>query len=369
MIVGVLGGGQLGRMLALAGYPLGIRFRFLDPDAACPAGEVGGLVVGRYDDEQALAEFVRGVDVVTYEFENVPAGAARWLTEHVEVFPPEGALATAQDRLREKACFAEVGIATARHRAAGTLTELASAVKDVGAPCVVKTVRDGYDGKGQAVVRSEGDVERAWAAVGAGKGGANLVVEEFVRFEREVSVVGVRGRDGEMAFYPPTENVHVGGILARSLAPAPRVEPGARGTLEGAMGRVMERLGYVGVLAIEFFDLGGGRFLANEMAPRVHNSGHWTIEGAECSQFENHVRAVCGMPLGSTSARGHSIMLNIIGGRPDLDALLAMPGVHVHMYGKSPRPGRKLGHLTVCGPDGAAVGEIASRAAGALRNR
>jgi 5-(carboxyamino)imidazole ribonucleotide synthase len=329
---------------------------------------VGGLVVGRYDDERALAEFVRGVDVVTYEFENVPAAAARWLTEHVRVYPPEGALATAQDRLEEKACFAQLGIGTPANRPATTLDELRAAVAEVGTPCVVKTVREGYDGKGQAVIRSEADVERAWGAVSGGKATANLIVEAFVRFRRELSMLGVRSRDGVDVFYPPVENVHVGGILARSTAPAPACDERTRAAMESATGKILDHLGYVGVLAVEFFEVAPGQVLANEMAPRVHNSGHWTIEGAECSQFENHVRAVCGMPLGSTAVRGHSVMLNVIGGDPDVGGLLGLPGVHVHMYGKTPRAGRKLGHVTVCGADAAGVEALARRVAAALRN-
>ncbi len=380
MIVGVLGGGQLGRMLALAGYSLGIRFRFLDPDAGCPAGEVGELVVGDYGDERALAEFVRGVDVVTYEFENVPARTARWLTEHVSVYPPEGALATAQDRLAEKACFAAEGIEPAPHAKVDTEAEFRAAIERVGMPCILKTRRMGYDGKGQWVIRSAADADRAWGQAStrpmlpiAKPGqGTDLILEGFVSFQRELSMLGVRGRDGEMRFYPPVWNTHVSGILARSVAPASGVGEAQREAMERATGRVMERLGYVGVLAVEYFDVGGGRFVANEMAPRVHNSGHWTIEGAECSQFENHVRAVCGLPLGSTEVRGHSVMLNVIGGEPDVRGLLGLSakgaGVHVHMYGKMPREGRKLGHVTVCGEDARAVEALAGRAAGMLRN-
>lgn len=373
MTVGVLGGGQLGQMLALAGGAMGMKFRFLDPDAACPAasvGEVGGLEVGAYDDESALAKFVRGVDVVTYEFENVPARTARWLTEHVPVFPPEGALATAQDRIAEKACFNAVGIETAPHAKVDTAEEFRAAVERIGMPCILKTRRFGYDGKGQWVIRTAADCKRAWAEASDGQNGgaADLILEGFVPFVRELSVLGVRGRNGECRFYPPVWNTHERGILARSVAPAPDVSDAQRQAMESATRRVMERLEYVGVLAVEYFDMGRGRFVANEMAPRVHNSGHWTIEGAPCSQFENHLRAVCGLPLGPTDARGSSVMLNVIGGEPDMGELRAMRGVYVHMYGKTARAGRKLGHVTVCAGDAQAAAAIADCAAGSLRN-
>lgn len=368
MRVGILGGGQLGRMLALAAAPLGVHVRCLDPDASCPAGEVGELHVGGYDDERALAEFVRGVDVVTYEFENVPARAARWIAERVPVWPPVGALETAQDRLAEKACFASLGIETAPHRKVDDEDELRAAIAAVGMPCILKTRRFGYDGKGQWVIRSEADAARAWAEASAGRERtkADLILEGFVRFERELSMLGVRGQDGECRFYPPVQNTHENGILARSVAPTSNADQ--CGAMYAASKGVLERLQYVGVLAIEFFDLGGGRFAANEMAPRVHNSGHWTIEGAVCSQFENHIRAVSGLPLGETECRAYSVMLNVIGGEPDVRGLLAMPGVHVHMYGKAPRAGRKLGHVTVCGEPMEWVRKSADIAAGLLRN-
>jgi len=375
MIVGVLGGGQLGRMLALAGLPLGVRFRFLDPDAGCPSRDVGELVVGAYDDEAALGRFVQGVDVVTYEFENVPAKTARWLTEHVSVFPSEVALATAQDRLAEKACFVAEGIEPAPHAKVDTEAEFRAAIERMGTPCILKTRRFGYDGKGQWVIRSAADAERAWgeaypfdAARTRRTDAADLILEGLVPFVRELSMLGVRGKDGECRFYPPVRNTHERGILARSVAPAPGVSDAQREAMERATARVMERLGYVGVLAVEYFDLGGGRFVANEMAPRVHNSGHWSIEGAECSQFENHIRAVCGLPLGSTSVRGSSVMLNAIGGLPDMRGLLGLPGVHVHIYGKAPRAGRKIGHVTACAQDIAAAEELAGKAAAMLRN-
>lgn len=370
MIIGVLGGGQLGRMLALAGMPLGLRFRFLDPDPSCPAAELGDRVVAEYDDELALARFVDGVHAVTYEFENVPAAAAKWLSAHTPVFPPERALATAQDRLNEKTCFRSLGIATPEFAPVDTHAELLAAVERIGLPCVLKTRRFGYDGKGQAVLRTAADVETAWRTLGEPQTKrqprADLILEQFVPFVRELSILGARSRDGSMRFYPPVENRHVRGILSRSVAPAPNAQS-VSPILESAAKAVMNALGYVGVLAIEFFDLGNGKLMANEMAPRVHNSGHWSIEGSACSQFENHVRAVAGMPLGSTASRGHSIMLNIIGAEPD-PAVLALDGVHVHMYGKSPRAGRKLGHLTICEPTSDVALALAHRAESLLRN-
>lgn len=371
-------------MLALAGLPLGMRFRFLEPDRHCPAADLGDLIVGAYDDDLALAKFAGGdqraetpvesaaILAATYEFENVPAHTARWLTEHVPVFPPERALEVAQDRLSEKSLFNRLGIETPRFRAVDSPADLHTAAADLGLPCVLKTRRLGYDGKGQSVLRRPADIELAWNDLGAApfkRGPAGLILEAFVPFAREVSVIGVRSRSGETAFYPVVQNTHERGILVRSVAPAPDLSDAQTRLLQQATRRVLDELGYVGVLAIEYFMLQGGEILANEMAPRVHNSGHWTIEGAECSQFENHLRAVCGFPLGSTAPRGASIMLNIIGGEPDAPALLSIPGAHVHMYGKAPRPGRKLGHVTICGPDERRTAELAELAARALRNR
>lgn len=366
MIIGVLGAGQLGRMLALAGIPLGLRFRFLSPERDCPAADLGEIIVAEYDDEHALASFVRGVHAVTYEFENVPAAAARWLSTHAPIFPPETALATAQDRLTEKACFRSLGIPTPEFAAVDTRDELLAAVNRIGLPSVLKTRRFGYDGKGQAVLRTAADIDAAWRTLGEPRARGDLILEQFVPFTRELSIIGVRARDGTMRFYPPVENRHTKGILSWSIAPAPNAAASVA-ALETAARKVLESLAYVGVLAIEFFDLGNGTLLANEMAPRVHNSGHWTIEGSACSQFENHIRAVAGLPLGSTASRGHSVSLNIIGGEPD-PAVLALDRAHVHKYGKSPRAGRKLGHITICEPTLDAALALATRAEAMLSN-
>lgn len=362
MTIGILGGGQLARMLILAGVPLGMRFRVLDPDPDCPAASLAEMVIGEYDDDEALAEFARGVDVVTYEFENVPAHTAQWLTAHVPVFPPAGALATAQDRLSEKRLFRELGIGTPEFEPVDTVEQFRAAISRLGLPCVLKTRRFGYDGKGQFVLREPGDIDKAWAALGAPRGPeAHLILEAFVPFAYEVSMLGIRARDGAAAFYLPVENFHSCGILSRSLAPAQRFTREAQGAYEQASRRVLERLDYVGVLAIEFFEMSDGSFLANEMAPRVHNSGHWTIEGAACSQFESHIRAVAGLPLGSTQSRGVSVMYNIVGAHPPRAELLAIPGVHLHDYGKSARAARKLGHVTLCADSAEALAEPCRR--------
>jgi 5-(carboxyamino)imidazole ribonucleotide synthase len=340
--VGVLGGGQLGRMLALAGYPLGLRFRFLDPNPESPAGQLAERVGERFDGPAALERFAPGLSVATYEFENVPVPLARALAERVPVYPPPAALESSQDRLTEKRLFQRLGLPTAPFAAVGSLADLERGLQEIGLPAVLKTRRFGYDGKGQAVIRGPGDAARAWDALGA----VPLLLEGFVAFEREVSQLAVRGRDGALAFYPLVENHHEHGILSLTLAPAPDISAGLQEQATAATRRVLEALDYVGVLAIEFFQQ-GGRLIANEMAPRVHNSGHWTIEGAQTSQFENHLRAVLGWPLGEAAALGPCAMVNLIGAPPEAAAVLAVTGAHLHLYGKSPRPGRKVGHVTV----------------------
>lgn len=342
MKVGVLGGGQLGRMLALAGIPLGVDFRFLDERRDVPAGCVGELFVGAYDDHQLLREFAAGIDVVTYEFENIPVDSVRWLIQHVSVSPPPRALAAAQDRLTEKNLFRDLGIATPEYAAIDDRDDLEAAVTRLGLPLILKTRRGGYDGKGQFRLAHRRDVPQAWEELGA----TALVAETVVPFTRELSLIGVRNFSGACACYPLVENIHVGGILDTTIAPAADVPTSLAEQAEAWLRRLLDALEYVGVLSIELFEC-EGRLLANEMAPRVHNSGHWTIEGAPCSQFENHVRAICGWPLGPTQAHGTSIMLNLIGALPATPLLLEVPGVHTHLYGKQPRPGRKLGHVTV----------------------
>ncbi|MBM3222715.1 MAG: 5-(carboxyamino)imidazole ribonucleotide synthase [Candidatus Tectomicrobia bacterium] len=342
MTTGILGGGQLGRMLALAGYPLGLHCRFLDPAPQVPVTPLAAHLQGAYDDEATLQRFVEGLSVVTYEFENVPVTAAHWLAAYIPVYPPPQALAAAQDRLSEKTLFQRLGIPTSPFMPVTTEAELSAAVATLGLPAVLKTRRLGYDGKGQYVLRAQTDVAHAWAA----SGGVPLLLEGLVPFERELSLVAVRGRDGQTVFYPVVENHHRDGILRLSIAPAPGWTPALQAHAEGYVCHLLDTLQYVGVLTVEFFQCGDA-LLANEMAPRVHNSGHWTIEGAETSQFENHLRAVTGLPLGAPTARGYSAMLNIIGCLPPSRAVLAVPGAHLHLYDKTPRPGRKLGHVTL----------------------
>ncbi|HEB52329.1 MAG TPA: 5-(carboxyamino)imidazole ribonucleotide synthase [bacterium] len=367
MITAVLGGGQLARMLALAGAPLGLRTRFLDPSPDAVAGHVAERITAHYDDERALQQLAEGASVCTFEFENVPVAATEWLTAHATVRPHPRALAIGQDRWAEKTMFRRLGIGTAKTAPAATVTELHQAVHEVGAPCIVKTRRLGYDGRGQVRLRDPRDtaaIERAFAELTAGNDGG-LVVEALVPFDRELSVLAVRSTTGETACYPLVQNEHEGGILRRSRAPAPGLTDDVQRRAERLATAVLQELDYVGVLAIELFEV-GGTLLANEMAPRVHNSGHWTIEGAVCSQFENHLRAVHGLPLGDPSMAGGGVatMVNLIGAMPAREHLLKLPGVHLHDYGKAARPGRKLGHATVVGSDRDEVDALAARALG-----
>ena len=307
MRVAVLGGGQLGRMLALEGIPLGHRFTFLEPSPDPPAGALGTVVAASYDDPDALARIADGADVVTYEFENVPAASAAYLAERLPVLPPPRALSATQDRLAEKRMFQTLGIPTAPFHRLDTPADLDPALAATGLPTVVKTRRFGYDGKGQVVARSRAEAAAALETLGPG-----LIAERFIHFERELSILAVRDRDGLRVSYPLTENHHRGGILRASYAPAPEVTPVLQSSAEALAGRVLEELDYVGVLAIELFET-DGRLLANEMAPRVHNSGHWTLDGAGASQFENHIRAVTRLPLAPPRVPGPAAMLNIIG--------------------------------------------------------
>jgi 5-(carboxyamino)imidazole ribonucleotide synthase len=340
--LGVLGGGQLGRMLALAGYPLGLRFRFLDPASESPAGQLAERLLGDFRDTSHLERFTAGLTAVTYEFENVPVELARTLARTLPVYPPPPALEASQDRLYEKALFHRLGLATAPFAPIDSRADLTSSLAAFDYPAILKTRRFGYDGKGQHLLRSPGDAEQAWHTLG----NVPLILEAFVPFEREVSQIAVRGRDSSTAFYPLIENHHRDGMLRVSLAPAPNLTPALRKQARDLTQRVLEELHYVGVLAIEFFQH-GDKLIANEMAPRVHNSGHWTIEGAKTSQFENHLRAILGWPLGATDLVAPSAMVNLIGTLPDVRPILAVPDVHLHLYGKTPRAGRKLGHVTI----------------------
>ncbi|HXG24866.1 MAG TPA: 5-(carboxyamino)imidazole ribonucleotide synthase, partial [Chthonomonadales bacterium] len=296
-------------------------------------------------DMRKLTRFATGLSVVTYEFENVPVTSVRFLTRLVPVYPPPDALEAAQDRLNEKSLFRELKIPTPAFAPVDSLEELIRALERMGLPAVVKTRRLGYDGKGQQVLYAYAEAPRAWQALG----GSRLIVENLIPFEREVSLIAVRGKEGQTAFYPLIENHHTEGILRLSLAPAPNLTPELQAEAEEYGRRILDALNYVGVLAVEFFQTQQG-LLANEMAPRVHNSGHWSIEGAETSQFENHLRAILGLPLGLTEVRRPSAMLNLIGKIPDPATVLDVPHTHLHLYGKAARPGRKLGHVTVCAP-------------------
>lgn len=339
MKVGVLGAGQLARMIALAGIPLGLEFIFLDPSADACANRLGEPLIGDYNDPTLLAQLAERADVVTYEFENVPAEVAEFLASHTHVHPSAKALAVAQDRLVEKTFFHDIGIPTPNYAAVDSLEALAQAMTDIGYPAVLKSRTQGYDGKGQSVLKSANDLKPAWELLQ----GVPAVVEAFVPFNREVSIIAVRSVSGEVVFYPLSENLHRGGILRVSKC---STDDAMQQQAESYVSRLLEALDYVGVLALELFEI-NGQLLVNEFAPRVHNSGHWTIEGAETSQFENHLRAILDLPLGSTRAVGKSAMVNFIGGLPKTEELLTIPHTHLHLYDKAPRKGRKVAHATV----------------------
>ena len=356
MKIGILGGGQLARMLALAGYPLGFEFVVLCPAADACTAPMSEHLCAAFDDSEALQLLASRVDRVTYEFESVPAETVEYLNDLVPVYPPPQALATSRDRLHEKNLFNELGIDTAPFMAVESLDNLQHAAAQIGLPAILKTRTLGYDGKGQQRLHAHSQLSSAWEAIDA----AAAILEGLVPFERELSIIAARSLSGEMVFYPLCENRHEAGILhfSTSLRDDPMQE-----LAEDYAQRLLEHLDYVGVIAIEFFQL-DEKLLANEMAPRVHNSGHWTIEGAVTSQFENHLRAVAGLPLGSTELTGHSGMLNLIGELPDIDAVLAIPGAHLHLYGKTPQPGRKLGHITVCADTEQQLKQILTRLPG-----
>jgi 5-(carboxyamino)imidazole ribonucleotide synthase len=352
-VVGVLGGGQLGRMIALCAARLGVRVRCFDPSPSAVAGQVCELLVGEYADEDRLARFAHGLIAATLEFENVPAAALLQVAARVPTFPGAAALSVCQDRLEEKGLFRRLSIGTAAYAAVSTREDLDAAVARLGLPLVLKTARGGYDGKGQAVLRAARDVERGWFVLGEGR--VRLIAEALVPFEREVSIIAARGRDGATVCYPLCENHHAGGVLRLTLAPAPGADARLQARAESIARAVLDALDYVGVLCVELFEV-GGELLANEVAPRVHNSGHWTIEGCAASQFENHVRAVVGLPLGDARAGsggkgGHAAMVNLVGGHPPLERLCGLPGACVHLYGKEVRPGRKVGHVTLLDAD------------------
>lgn len=362
--LGILGGGQLARMMALAGAPLGLRFLVLDGNAESCAGQVAPMLLGEYTDETALRQFAEQAQVATFDFENVPAATAEWLAAHMPVFPSPRALAVVQDRLSEKTLFGELGIPVPGFADVPNRAALDAAVARLGTPCILKTRRLGYDGKGQFRIKTMADLDAAWQALGAQAENTGLILEAFVPFQSEVSVVAVRGRDGEFRTWPLTRNWHVDGVLAASLAPAGMDTAIEQQAIAHAR-KLAEALDYVGVFALELF-CRDGELLANEMAPRVHNSGHWTIEGSVTSQFQNHLRAVLGLPLGDTALRQPSCMLNWIGEMPDALPVLREAGGHWHDYGKAPRAGRKVGHATICADNAAALAAKLERVGKAL---
>ncbi len=340
--IGVLGAGQLARMLALAGIPLGFKFLYVDPSPSSPASLLGEQIVAPFEDATALQKLAESSDLITYEFENIPVSVVRKLAQTRSVYPPPKALESSQDRLLEKQFFNQHGIATAPFYPVDDLPSLEQVLTVLKLPLILKTRRLGYDGKGQFLVKSLEDAITAFKKLGQ-KG---IIAEGFVQFDRELSCIAVRGIDGATFFYPLVENFHHQGILRLSLAPALVHNTDLNLQASAQVGRILQALDYVGILAVEFFEK-EGKLIANEMAPRVHNSGHWTIEGAETSQFENHIRAVAGLPLGDPKPRGFSAMINIIGFMPDAVEVLKIPGAHLHDYGTEPRAGRKLGHLTI----------------------
>lgn len=342
--VGIIGAGQLGRMLALAGYPLGIECRLLDTAADSPGGQVAPIRVAALDDGEAVASLAREVDVLSFDIENVSVAVLESVTSIVPVRPGPDIVALGQDRLEEKRLFASLGIGTADYQIIDQASDLDTAGSRLGWPIVLKARRLGYDGRGQRVADSPESLAAAWDSLGR----PPAIAEASIAFERELSLIGVRGAEDEIRFWPLTGNRHRDGMLDVSIAPF--IDASLQAQAEAWMTALLRRHDYRGVLTIEFFHTADG-LLANELAPRVHNSGHWTIEGAETSQFENHLRAILGLPLGSTRARGHAAMYNLIGQLPSRETLLGLEGLHLHDYGKAPRPGRKLGHCTLVDDD------------------
>jgi 5-(carboxyamino)imidazole ribonucleotide synthase len=344
MKIGIVGAGQLGRMLALAAIPLGIQCRFLDSSEDSPAAALGPIRLAALDDVEAIAQLAAEVDTLTPEIENVGVSALEAARAHCTVAPPVAVVAAAQDRLSEKQLFESYGIPTANYVIIDSSDDAQTLDVAADRPRIIKTRRLGYDGRGQRLVRTASQAGQAFDDLGR----VPSIAEAFVEFDCEVSLIGVRDRSGAIAFYPLCENSHDNGILARTIAPYE--DTALQAQAEEWVSEMLLHTDYVGVLTVEFFVTANG-LVANEMAPRVHNSGHWTIEGAETSQFENHIRAIAGLPLGSTRPRGHAAMLNIIGSMPERADLLAIAGAHLHDYGKQPRPGRKLGHCTLLDPN------------------
>lgn len=342
--IGILGGGQLGRMLGIAAAQLGYNTRVLAPDEEAVAAQTASSFTrADYHSRIVLDDFAASSDVVTYEFENIALEPIHYLATKLPVHPSPASLATAQDRAAEKSYVGDLGGRTAPWRLVTSIDELRAAANSIGVPAILKTLRMGYDGKGQVRLTTSADIDAAWEAIG----GRPAILEGFVEFSHEFSIILARGQDGSMVSYPPPWNEHVDGILARSSLPAPPEIARQWGEAAALTGRIADQLGHVGVLACEFF-VGADGPVFNEMAPRVHNSGHWTIEGAVTSQFENHIRAICGLPLGDTGLTARRVdMTNLIGDDANSAlAILAERDAHVHLYGKTVREGRKMGHVT-----------------------
>lgn len=341
--IGVLGAGQLGRMLALAGYPLEQDFHFYDTSGH-PSVGLGHISVdpGAKLDNPELENFINSVDLVTYEFEHLPLNLTQYIEARTTLHPSSESLRICQHRNEEKSLFKRLGIPTPDFHIINSENELQAAVESLGTPVVVKTTTEGYDGKGQFVIRESAQCGEAWQAIGE----RELIVEAFVDFSRELSIIAARSTEDEIRIYPLAENRHSDGILRYSTAPAPKLSAELEKQAQSYIRELIHEMQHVGILTLELFETPNG-LVANEMAPRVHNSGHWSIEGATCSQFENHLRAVSGLPLGDTTAKSPTCMINIIGRKGNIDGILKLPYAKVHLYAKEERPGRKLGHVTV----------------------
>ena len=359
--IGIFGGGQLGRMMAQAALPLNIQCTFFEANTDCPSAILGQVISTQA--ENGLQDFIASADVFSLEFENTPLADVDVLTKQKDLHPPRQALAIAQHRLSEKALFDELNIPVAPYKAVTSLDELKVAVSELGLPIVLKTSRGGYDGKGQFVLRTVDQIDQAWLELGPA---GELIAESFVTFSREVSIIAVRGQNGDVKTWSLAENHHHNGILSHSIVPAPNsadLQPVAKDYIT----RLLNHLNYVGVLTLELFVTDKGLY-ANEMAPRVHNSGHWSIEGAICSQFENHIRAVAGLPLGSTEVVRPTVMVNIIGQYPKSEDVLALKGAHLHLYNKTEREGRKIGHITLMPNDSTELTTLCRQLAKILPN-